>query len=334
MKQYSILFINSTSAYLIFLFKNITNYIDIENIDSKIGDIHVGSLLGYNAKAVTVEFINCVNYGNVTAKEAAEVISSSNFSAGGFIGACQGAGSVISVTSCYNYGNVTSLTGFAGGIIGNRANQSVNDIISNCANYGNIITKSENGIKAAAGIAGAFVNVSESFNAGNVESKLLAGGILGTSTVATVKINNCFNVGKVKSTDTTNTYFAAGIAGSYSGSLYTIENCYNAGEVLGNGAKQIGDTKTTAQDELCVNNYYVGDTDLGESVGKNITSAELAQALPNGFETSIWENRSSELLGSNNYLYPQLKNNPVDITQFISYTYYRRKKSLPVYICY
>ncbi len=293
-------------------FKNITNYINVQNIDSKIGDIHVGSLLGYNAKAVTLEFIDCVNYGNISAKEAAEVTSSSNFSAGGFIGASQGAGSVISIKSCFNYGDVTSLTGFAGGIIGNRANQSTNDIISGSANFGNILAKSTNGIKAAAGIAGSFINVYESFNAGKVESPLLAGGILGTSTVATVTVDKCFNVGEVKSTDTSGTYFAGGIAGSYSGTLYTVTNCYNAGLVTGTGAKQIADTKTDSQDELCVNNYYVGDADLEESIGINITSTALSTSLPQDFSSSVWEILPSEFIGEKGYTYPQIKNNWYD----------------------
>lgn len=293
-------------------FKNIINYVDVENIDSGVGDIHVGSLLGYNAKAVTLEFINCVNYGNVTAKEAKDVTSSSDFSAGGIIGKSQTAGSVVVLQSCYNYGNVTSLTGSAGGIIGARSNQSVNDIVTECANYGSILAKSTNGIKTAAGIAGSLVNVSKSFNAGKVESPMLAGGILGTSTVATVTVDNCFNVGEVKSTDTTGKYFAGGIAGSYAASLYTVTNCYNAGMVTGTGAKQIGDTKTNAQDILCEGNLYVGDTDLGEVIGTNITSSELSSSLPSNFSSSVWEIVSSELIGEKGYTYPQIKNNWYD----------------------
>ncbi len=291
-------------------FKDITNYINVEtgtNSIASLNKVSAGSILGYSNIEAPVEFINCINYGNIT-----NLCSDSTRHSGGIVGLSQKAGGTLLINSCHNYGNVSSLTGSSGGIIGSRANLSADDLITNCSNFGTITSNASSGTLGAGGIAGSIMNVSYSFNAGAVESKMMAGGILGFSSVATVKVNDCFNVGSVTSTDTTNAYFAGGIAGSYAGALYTIENCYNAGAVSGEGAKQIGDTKTAVQDTLCVNNYYVSDEDLGEAIGTNITSTELSAALPTDFDTSKWEFRSAEFLGSNNYLYPQIKGNLYD----------------------
>jgi len=291
-------------------FKDITNYLNVEtgtNSIASLNKVSAGSILGYSNIAAPIEFINCINYGNIT-----NLCSDSTRHSGGIVGISQKAGSTVVIDSCHNYGNVSSLTGSSGGIIGSRANQSADDLIINCSNFGTITNTALSGVLGVGGIAGLGMNVSNSFNAGNVESKMMAGGILGVSTVATVKVNDCFNVGSVTSTDTTNAYFAGGIAGSYSGSLYTIENCYNIGTVTGTGAKQIGDTKTAAQDALCVNNYYLGDADLEESIGINITSTALSSSLPQDFGSSVWEILPSELIGEKGYTYPQIKNNWYD----------------------
>lgn len=274
--------------------KNVINYV---NVNLSVNNKQAAGIVGRSTKHLVIE--NCINYGNISATGTGTAY------AGGIIGYTEGQATI---TLCYNYGTVNSKASYAGGIIG--YGKATNVI--NCANYGEVKNEVTSGTAGVGGIAGYGANVSGSFNAGKVTSALMAGGILGHSADAAVTVDNCFNVGEVKSTDTSGTYFAGGIAGSIASTLYTVTNSYNAGTVTGTGAKQIGDTKTNDQDILCEGNLYVSDTDLGEVIGTNITSEALSSSLPSNFSSSVWEIVSSELMGEKGYTYPQIKNNWYD----------------------
>ena len=287
---------------------NVTNYVDVSSTKS---GMSAGGILGYvRYREITIK--NCINYGDVESLNGATA-------AGGIVGRFYGEKSEsANISHCVNYGDVTS-TGTTGGILG-RSGTS-NGSITYCANYGNVVSTSTTAIYGAAGIVFNTTPVSYCFNAGNVTSEAISGGIMGYALYADVNIANCFNIGKIISNDTTGKHFAGGIAGSYSNSIYTITNCYNLGEVVGTGAKKIGDTKTTAQDALCTDNYYISDTDLGEPIGINITYDNLAMGLPSNFSASVWEIVSSDKLGSfvnddincpSGYRYPQLIGNWID----------------------
>ncbi len=294
-------------------FDNITNYVNVTVTSNNYGAAGILGFLRYRAAT----FKNCVNYGEMTSN------GSSDNCAGGILANARDTASItILFDRCYNYGKITS-SGFTGGIIGRNYNSTLTISATNCGNFGEI---SCNGAfstspRSVGGISGGPANVSNSFNAGKINSTMLAGGILGTALNTALIVENCFNIGNITTTDSTGTYWASGIVGSYSGTNVTVENSYNAGALSGAQTRQIVDTKTVAQDTLCVGNYYVSDTDLEQAVGTNITFDALATALPIEFSSDIWEILPANLLGDyinddincpSGYRYPQIKGNWID----------------------
>lgn len=185
---------------------------------SQSGQIYVGGLVA-----------NCViGYTDPTAKQSYNTATIQASAAlvyvGGLIGYTGAA------TQSYNKGNVTgtalsiegsSYVGFvaAGGIMGTE-----NGGILRCFNNGNITT---DGISTAAslyagGITGSGT-ASYCYNTGNISaantSSSFAGGLIGTTTVYTSSVYECFNVGAISGSIT------GGIAGRFF-SINNISNCY------------------------------------------------------------------------------------------------------------
>lgn len=302
----------AASAYPV-EFDNITNYV---NVTLTANNYAAAGILGF-ARYRAVSFKNCVNHGNMTSSGSADN------TAGGILANARDTKDVaVFFDSCYNYGKIIS-SGFAGGIFGRNYNSTLTISATNCGNFGEVssIGAFSATPRGAGGIGGTYVNVSNSFNAGEIDSTMLAGGILGTALNSDLIIENCFNIGNITTTDSTDTYWASGIVASYAATNVTVENSYNAGVISGAETRQIVDPKTSAQDALCTGNYYAGNTDLSQAVGTNITFDDLATALPTEFSSDIWEILPADLLGDyinddincpSGYRYPQIKGNWID----------------------
>ena len=122
-------------------FKNIT----IDPTCSLNGNSGLGSFAGYLRSIQDVEFINCVNYANVT---------TSGHSAGGFSGSLSTANGpepnyrdkTFILKNCANYGNIKAggaNLGYAGGFFAQcQGNSHTHWTLINVANYGNITSTS------------------------------------------------------------------------------------------------------------------------------------------------------------------------------------------------
>ncbi|MDO4510478.1 MAG: hypothetical protein Q4B68_01500 [Bacteroidales bacterium] len=228
--------------------------------------VYTAGIAGYykgSANATyPVEFKGCVNKGNITsaAQQIAGIVAYvSNYvtidscvnkgdieqglwGAAGICYTFTGANSVL--TNCINFGNVTVAQYNAGGIVGNNANAS--SIIEGCVNIGNIATTSTAATNnyGVGGIAGgAYANLTNCFNAGNITGQVRVGGIVGSpsyyATAVRTRLTNCVNIG----------------------SISAKEGCGGAlvGTEAGNEAKYWGDNNT------CENSYYLSDmSHLGE----------------------------------------------------------------------
>jgi len=193
--------------------KNYVNIITNTNTQLWVGGI-VGTSEGTN---LTQNY----NYGNITSNDSSSIGGiSSTFSSYGIDN--------ISVDKCYNYGDLKGRE--IGGIVGQLVSLKS---FKNTANYGDIVAESAGGIVASAGIESSDNIVFENnFNAGNIYSKFVAGGIIGSSYRLNVK--NSFNIGNIYITKKNDeNYGAQEAAGGIVGITYgTINTSYNAGMIF------------------------------------------------------------------------------------------------------
>ena len=163
------------------------------------------------------------------------------------------------ISKCKNYGDITSKTGNAGGILGgsianatvridsclneglitatNRAAGiagSASAIISACSNSGAVFASTSH---AAGILAEALVSsgIEKSFNTGNVMTDQYLGGIVGVSVAHTndmpFVVDSCYNVSDITPSVSAK---AKGYAGGIGGQLKAgakITNCYNKGAI-------------------------------------------------------------------------------------------------------
>ena len=203
-----------------------------------------GGLIAY-IQGKTVEIVDCVNKGKVTANTTY---------GGGIIGRFGKDYATleytITVKNCVNEGDVSGVKDQTGGIVGYQVGDI---IIENCINKGNVA----NTTGSAGGILGqcasdktdssdsskkntSAISMKDCYNYGNITSANRSGGMTSSfGKVATAKkyeMINCGNYGKIvmngDPTKTTN-YWAAGLAAyAYGGSTDNgIKNCYNLGDV-------------------------------------------------------------------------------------------------------
>lgn len=205
------------------------------------GGNYVGGICGFSdIEGDHIE--NCTFYGAVIGENYV----------GGITGKTDGyAGALI--TDCTNYGDIWSVQGNAGGIVGlgNIYTASVN----NCVNRGQIYSEGDN----VGGIAGDyFWLINECINYGNVTGGNCVGGICGYKVVPVDECKNygditgkskvggitgccsadsdgadVYNTGKI-----TGETYVGGICGYGAGrnesSSFTLERAYNTGDVAGN----------------------------------------------------------------------------------------------------
>lgn len=179
-----------------------------------------GGIIGYKDIETTGEFKNNKNIGSVEA-----IIS------GGLIG--DGVYCVIE-NSC-NEGSISGVK-FVGGLVGRSYYAA---LINKCFNSETISldSTSPSQLDSAGGIIGSIAvhpkylldnsEITNSYNTGNIESKKVAGGIIGSATtgaVGKINIQNCYNAGTINAVD-----YAGGIAGYITDA--TIKQCINLGNI-------------------------------------------------------------------------------------------------------
>ena len=157
---------------------------------------------------------NCVNYANIVGtRDVAGIIADFD---------------TASIENCRNFGNITSTTsgGYAGGIVGYGMYQ----YIKNSYNTGEIIGDN------AGGIAGLLCNgtsVIDSYNTGEVQGTVNAGGVVGIIDEYGATITNCYNSGKIAS----GSGYVGGIVGNHTSGPNSNEKCYNLGTLETTGTK-------------------------------------------------------------------------------------------------
>lgn len=148
--------------------------------------VTAGGVVGY---APDTDVINCVNYGNITAKNTTDA---KDIFCGGTIGTTATSKIAVKIENCINYGTVNSDGGrncYTGGTMGCSA--SNNTTMFNCANVGDVTAKS-----SGAGFLS------------------YAGGVLGYSNKEGVVVASCYNNG-IPTTlhDSRNDHAPGGIVG-------------------------------------------------------------------------------------------------------------------------
>ena len=205
--------------------KNLTITGTIISKNEKAGGI-VGQIIN---KSNVID--NCHNYATVKSY-------SSNGSAGGIIG-----NGTATITNSSNYGEIIAEYR-AGGLMG-EVNGS---IVINCSNFGNITsnTNSAGGLLGFANSTTGEVNIYNSYNAGKIFGQTSAGGIMGYI-YASAKIKNVYNIGQVESKNNV----PGGIVG---GALWNnpdikIQYCYYLDNVEKGIGRTVTDTTTKYQND-------------------------------------------------------------------------------------
>ena len=136
--------------------ENCTNYGDVLSLAMPGQTGEAGGIAGYTQYLVSIS--RSRNYGKIEAFT----------DGGGFVGNCE----LTTITGCENYGEVSSLTGYAGGICG----QSSGVTAVNCINTAEITGK-----KATGGLVGRtyVTNLNNSISVGKVYSDSQAGTVIG-----------------------------------------------------------------------------------------------------------------------------------------------------------
>ena len=205
-----------------------------------------GGIVGrFGKDASTADYVckitNCVNNGNFTGVKD---------QSGGIIGYVVG---MIEIDSCINRGNISSIKRYAAGVLGSAAAKVVGITISNCYNYGEIT-----GIRRAGGIAaclgtGAAATSYQVKNCGNygkitcstdASNDLCAAGIAGYMYGGSTEngVFDSFNVGDIHAKDpnkSTKTVYVAGIVAYFNTSTAYVKNCFNTGKLTAEPAANL-----------------------------------------------------------------------------------------------
>ncbi len=227
------------------VFSGTTVITNCYNVGSINGYRCVGGILAYVDEGATISISNCYNNGNV---------SGSKWIAGivGYVV------SVATITYCHNSGNVSSVDGDVGGIVG--------------------ICKVTDGV----------VNILNCYNTHQITGGDCGGGIIGLCDNGTINVFNNFNVGTVE----IDSYYVGGIIGSSNNGKIYINNCYHIGNIVDNGSNlarggilgYIWSADVTVKNSFCSNSYKV----IGNAENANSTSyyGTFSSASDNVVQTS------------------------------------------------
>lgn len=230
------------------------------NIPAIVAQTYVGGLIGYSKSA---QVSNVTVNGSIKIAEHATEVS-------GYAGGVIGWAGVDTVSNCVNKATVSAQT-TAGGVIGYKERTQNETSFSGNYNYGTI----------TAWIAGGLIGDSvfgfayKCKNAGAVNGKYYAGGIIGRSDVLAIA-EQCVNTANVTtSSKVVNRYDAAGgIVGfvardnGYAFAKHSsVTNSYNTGKISGtfNAGGIIGATRYPQQEVR--NCYNAGEVSASQHVG-------------------------------------------------------------------
>ena len=274
-----------------------------------------------------VEYINCVNCGDITSqKESAAGIVTSVGTAD-FIG-------------CKNYGNITiydtrNTENGAGGII---AGMGSGEII-NCSNYGDIYVVLDDAAGILACPSGD-IKIESCFNKGNITTQgRFAGGIIAKGWLDGISIKNCYNTGTIAGIQPSYIYSACGgISGSNSGDGAKILYCYNTGAIsytANTAGICYGSSGYKYDADFC---YYLNNVSVGVkyNVNSNATIRKLTSSemkLQQSFAGFDFKNTWA-ISPDKNSGYPYLKNNPEVIpidASFITFSKTKNELEYPIF---
>lgn len=136
--------------------------------------------------------VAAVNEGTISNVSSSGATVSANNDAGGLVGDNTG-----TIENSANYNDVNSSNN-AGGIVGHNESGKTN---SSNSNYGTISAKEGSSNGYAGGIVGLLSSgsVSLSYNYGNVDARVTAGGIVGVVSSEDSSISSCYNSGNITS---------------------------------------------------------------------------------------------------------------------------------------
>ncbi|MDF2097469.1 MBG domain-containing protein [Aquibaculum arenosum] len=256
------------------------------------GTDHVGGLVGHNFSG-TIE--NAFATGNVSGTK-----DSGNDYVGGLVGENSG-----TITNTYATGDVTG-SGLVGGLVGVNhdsiaASYATGKVAGNEDRIGGLVGENSGPITNA-------------YATGDVTGSRYVGGLVAHNYGANGTIENSYATGKVAGANN-----VGGLVGLNSG---TIENAYATGDVSGND--YVGGLVGLNLSSGTITNAYAtgdvsGNDDVGALVGNNVgtitngywntdisgpgvgvgagndptkgkTTAELSGALPDGFDSAVWDN--------------------------------------------
>lgn len=246
--------------------------VEISGTINAMGATYVGGVVGYQKDGYGYEqahYNKELSYSNIVSR--VEVSGGSNV--GGIVGEAKfgGGSSYTNFKDVKNYGTVTGIKSYVGGIVG--ANEGVTKYES-CINYGEI--KAQNRV---GGIAGSVeeVEVFGCSNEGKITASESAGGVIGYQSKG--KIEQCTNKGEISSRDKD----GGGIVGTQEKGEGILA-CTNTGTVTGNACVGgIVGTQTGGKEILaCTNTGTVeGDTHVGGIVGASKGEVMLISGCKN-----------------------------------------------------
>ncbi len=191
--------------------------------EGNISGNNAGGILGYSAKELEIE--NCYNKGKISYNGTNNYSSGYIGGIGGYIYNFKSA----EIKNLYNEGEVTSV-GHTGGLFGYAVNDNVSVEFINCYNTGNISSKSN----YAGGLCGYSycynLKLKDCYNIGNVVGYSHAGGLIGYS--GSISISNSYNKGRVENINDGSSYGYAGGFVAYCGAI-SVNNSYNIGNIVG-----------------------------------------------------------------------------------------------------
>ncbi|MBQ3025575.1 MAG: hypothetical protein IJD23_09750 [Spirochaetaceae bacterium] len=243
------------------------------------GEKHEIKGLNINSSDANPQGLFCsVNGGTVKNLVVQGSIKSSYFT-GGITGYLNGG----TIENCVNKASITNsaTNGTTGGIVGYVENSTAT--IKNCVNMAKVESThfTVGGIVGATGVmseTNVSISISKCINMGEISALSIVAGILGLAYPITIE--NCINLGKVISTNTT---YAAGIViPSEDDVSVTVTNCINAGNVVNNNDR-VG-AISTSTNGIYSNNYY------DSTVNSNVLNSDI---------DGITGQLTSELIGSN-----------------------------------
>jgi len=220
---------------------------------------------------------NCYNTKKIEGKsEVAGICASASYYYNGTVKS-------VSISKVNNTGEIIG-TSSVGGVIGGLAGAGSIEKVSNNG-YVHSIGANSNNFAATGGIVGYMhvvqgeIPISYCYNTGNVESITRGvAGIVGSYTGANISINNCYNIGDIKNTNTEGyTGKTGGIWGYLNNAVNEVTNCWQLKDCIKEGADtdQVNvEEKTEAEIKaLDWDNYTI-------VAGKN-----------NGYPILTWENK-------------------------------------------